>query len=114
MVRKFFDKKPSGSGVDGESNYQLKNELHKQIIRKCKKRKTYSSFRDNIWAVDLANIKLQSKYNKRIKYLLRAIDLFSKHAWDVPSKDKRRINIVNAFQTIISKGRKPNKKRINK
>ena len=34
---------------------------------------------------------------------------FSKYAWVVPIKDKRRISIVNAFQKIISKGRKPNK-----
>ena len=34
--------------------------------------------------------------------------LFSKHAWVVPLKDKRVIIIVNAFQQIISKGRKPN------
>ena len=43
--------------------------------------------------------------NKRIKYLLHAIDLFSKYAWAVPLKDKRGIAIVNAFQKIISKGR---------
>ena len=49
------------------------------------------------------------KYNKGIKYLLCAIDLFSKYAWVVPLKDKRGISIVNAFQKIISEGRKPNK-----
>ena len=38
-----------------------------------------------------------------------AIDLFSKYAWVVPLKDKRGSGIVNAFQEIISKGRKPNK-----
>ena len=38
-----------------------------------------------------------------------AIDLFSKYAWVVPLKDKRGISTVNAFQKIISKGRKPNK-----
>ena len=38
-----------------------------------------------------------------------AIDLFSKYAWIFPLKDKRGITIVNAFQKIISKGRKPNK-----
>ena len=48
MVYKFFDKKSSGSGID-ESNYQLPNELHKPIIEKFKKRKVYSSFKDNIW-----------------------------------------------------------------
>ena len=50
-----------------------------------------------------------SKYNKGIKYLLCAIDLFSKYAWVVPLKDKRGISIVNAFQKIISEGRKANK-----
>ena len=38
-----------------------------------------------------------------------AIDLLSKYAWVVPLKDKKGMNIVNAFQKIISKGRKPNK-----
>ena len=50
-----------------------------------------------------------SKYNKGIKYLLYAIDLFSKYVWVFPLKDKRGISIVHAFQKIISKGRKPNK-----
>ena len=79
------------------------------IIRKFKKRKVCSSFRDNIWGVDLADMQSVSKYNKGIKYLLCAIDLFSRYAWVVPLKDKRGIANVNAFQKIISKGRKPNK-----
>ena len=84
MVYKFFDKKSSGSGVAvSEPNYQLANELHRQIIRNFKKRKVYSSFRDNIWGVDLAFMQSLSKYNKGIKYLLCAIDLFSKYAWVV-------------------------------
>ena len=82
MVYKFFDKKfallnkPSGSGIANEPNYQLANELRKTIIRKFKKRKVYSSFRENIWGVDLADMQSLSKYNKGIKYLLCAIDLF--------------------------------------
>ena len=98
MVFKFFDKKSSGSGVATGPSYQLANELHKQIIRKFKRRKVYSSFRNNIRAVDLADMQSLSKYNKRIKYLLSAIDLFSKYAWVVPLKDKRGISIVNVFQ----------------
>ena len=50
-----------------------------------------------------------SKYNKEIKYLLSAVDLFSKYAWVISLKDKKGTNIVNAFQKIISKGRKRNK-----
>ena len=49
-----------------------------------------------------------SKYNKEIKYLLCAINLLSKYAWVVPLKDKKGVSIVNAFQKIISEGRKPN------
>ena len=37
IVYKFFDKKSSGSGVDAEPNYQLANELHRQVIRKFKR-----------------------------------------------------------------------------
>ena len=81
MVYKFFDKKTSGGGITNEPNYQLADELHKPIIRKFKKRKVYSSFRDNIWGVDLADMQSLNRYNKRIKYLLCAIDLFSKYAW---------------------------------
>ena len=58
MVSKFFDKKSKGSGIINEikENQQLANELHKPIIRKFKKRKVYSSFKDNVWSVDLADI----------------------------------------------------------
>ena len=109
MVYKFFDKKSSGSGIANEPNYQLANELHKPIIRKFKKRKVYSSFRDNIWGVDLADMQSLSKCNKGIKYFLCAINLFSKYTWVVPLKDKSGISIVNTFQKIIWKKRKPNK-----
>ena len=61
MVYKFFDKKSAGSGVNSMPNYQLANELHKQIIRKFKRGKVYSSFRDNIWGVDLAVMNPLSK-----------------------------------------------------
>ena len=44
MAYKFFDKKSSGSAVDTEPNYQIANELHKQIIRQFKRRKIYLKF----------------------------------------------------------------------
>ena len=37
MVYKFFDKKSSGGAIKAEPNYQLVNELHRQIMRKIKK-----------------------------------------------------------------------------
>ena len=43
IVYQFFDKKPSGSVVKNEnmSSQELAEELHKAIIRKVGKRKTY-------------------------------------------------------------------------
>ena len=132
MVYKFFDKKSTslnkskGRGIiasianksANEPNYQLANELHKPTIKNFKKRKVYSFFIDNIWGVDLANMQSLSKYNKRIKYLLCTIDLFSRYAWVVPLKDKKGVSTVNAFEKILSdsnsseaksKGRKASK-----
>ena len=98
MVYKCFDKKSSESGFVNEPNYQLANELDKPIIRKFKKRKVCSSFRDNIWGVYLADMQPLSKYNKGNKHLLCAIDFFSKYVWVVPLKDKKETSIVNVFQ----------------
>ena len=113
---KVADKKPVGSGAKHvntkitSQNEQLAEELHKSIIRKFKKRKVYSTFKDNIWAADLADMQLLSKYNKGIRFLFCVIDIFSKYAWAVPLKDKKGISIVKAFQSILKQSnRKPNK-----
>ena len=51
MVYKFFDKKSSGSGVASEPNYQLANELHRQIIRKLKRQKVFIHLLETIFGV---------------------------------------------------------------
>ena len=118
MVYKFLDSKVSGSGANLiPENEQLAEELHKPIIRIIEKRKIYSTFKDNIWSVDLADMQLLSKYNKGIRFLLCVIDIFSKYAWVVPLKDKKCISIVKAFQSILKQSnssRKPNKIWIDK
>ena len=120
MVLKPFVKKTVGSGVtmlanksaikSTPQNEQLAEELHKAIIRKFKKRKVYSAFKDNIWGADLADMQLMSKFNKEFRLLLCAIYIFSKYAWVVPLKDKKGVSIVNAFQKNFGDSkRKPNK-----
>ena len=134
MVYKRFDKKstaePSsleriGSGVKKlkntaksssleRSSSVLSDELHKPVITKFNKIKLYSQFKDNIWGVDLADMQSLSRKNKGIKYLLCAIDLFSKYAFVIPLKDKKGISTVNAFNKIIKQSnRKPNKIRVD-
>ena len=46
MVYKFFDEKTAGRGVTIPQNEKLADELHKPIIKKFKKRKVYSTFKD--------------------------------------------------------------------
>ena len=115
MVYKFLDKKTKGSGVTLANksipqNEQLAEELHKPIIRKFKRREVHSAFKDHIWAADLADMQLISKFNKGFRFLLCVIDIYSKYAWVVPLKDKKGVSIVNAFQSILNKSnRKLNK-----
>ena len=72
----------------------------KPIIRKLKKHKVYSSFRDNIWDADLRDIQLISKYNKEIRFSLFVINFFNKYALIVLLKDKKSIIVANTFQKI--------------
>ena len=120
MVYKFFDKKTSGgaatlankSAIENEnmSNKELAEELHKTIIRKFKKRKVDSTFIDNIWSADLADMQLISKFIRGIRFSLCVVDIFIKYAWVIPLKDKKGSTIINAFQKILKiSNRKPNK-----
>ena len=107
MVYKFFDKKSERNGAKQVNtkltpqNQQLAEELHKPIIRKFEKRKVHAAFKDNIWGADLADMQLLSKYNKRNRFLICVIDIFSKYTWVVPLKDKKSVSIVTAFQSIL-------------
>ena len=107
MFYKFFDKK-TGSGVS--VNEQLSEEFNKPVIKKFKRRKVYSKFKDNIWAAGLAEVESLSFKNKNVKYLLCVIDVFTKYAWVKPLKHKKRKTVLNAFIEILNKSnRKPNK-----
>ena len=81
MVYIVFDKKTSASGIKNEIifNKELAEELHKPIIRKFKKRKVHSTFIDNVWGTDLADMQLISKFNKKFRFLLCVIDIYSKY-----------------------------------
>ena len=46
-------------------------------------------------------MRLISKYNQVFLFLLRVIDIYSKYAWVVSSKDKKGIAIFNPFKKIL-------------
>ena len=95
---------------------QLVQELLKPIIKKKKKkRRVYFSFKDNVFGAALADMQQISNFNKGIRFLLCAIDIFNKEAWVVSLKHKKGVTITNVFQKVLDKlGRKPNKIWIDK
>ena len=117
MLYKFIDKKSASLEDKSSSGGAVKNEnmsYTNQLLENFKKRKVYSTFTDYIWGY-LADMQLISKFNKGIRFLLYAIDIFSKYAWVIPLKDKKRITITNGFQKILDEAnRKLNKISVNK
>ena len=76
---------------------------------KSLKEEKYSSYRDNIWGVYLADMQLISEFNTGIRFLLYVIGVFSKCAWIIPLNDKIGAAIINLFQSILNDSkRKPN------
>ena len=73
------------------SNQELAEELHKPIIIKFEKRKVNLPFIDNVSGADLADTQLISKFNKRIRFFICVIDIFSKHVWVIPLKGKKKV-----------------------
>ena len=72
-----------------------------QLLENLKKKKSLFILQRQYSGVDLADMQSLSKYNEGNKSFL--------YAWVVHIKDKNGTSVVNAFQKIVSEGRKPNK-----
>ena len=95
------------------SNKEVAEELHKPIIRKFSERKVRSSFINNIWRTDVADMQLISKFNEEIAFII--IIIFSKYTRVISLKDEKSITITNAFEKNLKESnRKPNKIWMNK
>ena len=71
-----------------------------EIIRKFEKRKVYSSFIDNIWGADFADMQLPSKFNKGFRYLLFVVDIYIKYAWVVLLNQKKVLQLLMLFKSF--------------
>ena len=95
MVLKSFYKRTCGANTFScviENKTILAEGLRKPIIRKFENQKVHSSFWDNIWGTDLADMQLINKFNKWVCFSLCA--MYSKYAWIIPLKDKKDITII--------------------
>ena len=57
---------------------------------------------DDLWEMDLIDLKKFSRNNKGNKYILAVIDCFSKFAWCLPIKNKTPVEIIRAFDCLFS------------
>ena len=55
-------------------------------------------------------MKLLSKQNKGIKYLLCVIDLFRKYAFVAPLKNKKGASVVKGFKKIVNESSRQSNK----
>ena len=84
------------------------------MIKTFKRRRAYARFRDNIWAVVLAEIRIFSSKILGVKYLLCVIDIFIKYAWVRPLKDKKAKTVIHGFVEVVNKSkRKPDELRVD-
>ena len=81
--------------------------LFKQIRRNFLRIPITVNHVDEQWQADLLDMSWFARYNDHVKYLLVTIDLFSRFAWIRPLKDKSATSIIQAFDLILSEGRKP-------
>ena len=64
---------------------------------------------DDIWSLDLLDLKDYGPENKGYRYVLVVIDNFSKYGRTIPLKNKNAQTIKHSFQNIIiNSKRKPN------
>ena len=63
---------------------------------------------DEQWTADLIEVINIAKYNRGYRYLLTVVDVFSKHGWVQPVKNKTGKAETEAFEKILKNGdRKP-------
>ena len=92
----------------------LSYSLHKPSRRTFKRNKVYAPEIDSLWKADLAFVQDVAKENDGVNYLLVVIDVFSKYVWVRPMKNKTAHSLLEAFDSILSEGRKPEKLRTDK
>ena len=81
--------------------------LQRPLRYKFKTRRVISQGIDALWDVDLADVSNLASENDGVRYLFVAIDVFSRHLWVVPVKNKRHESIIDGFKEIFESGRRP-------
>ncbi len=88
--------------LKGQETYTL----HRQVRHKFPRNKVIVDGIDELWDADLMDMVSLSAHNGGVRYMLVAIDIFSRYTWLRPLKSKQGKDVVQAFASIFAEGRK--------
>lgn len=89
-----------------DSKRGIVNELHRPARKNFVRRKVFVKGIDDLFQVDLVEMKPYAKVNKGKKYILMIIDVFSKYAWAVPLADKKGKSVAEAMRGVLEKSKR--------
>lgn len=75
--------------------------LHKPVISRFKRRKTYSKYPFDLWQADLADLSSIASHNDNYRFLLTCVDVFSRVARVLPIKNKSTKTVTSAFSKML-------------
>ena len=76
----------------------LAKEVFSPQITKFRRERLIPFYKDETWSADLINKSSLSKYNNNYKFILTVIDIFTKHAWAIPLKNKSGLSIIQVLK----------------
>ena len=75
--------------------------LHRPIVRKFPRRKTIVAGPNQQIQADLVDVSGHARHNENHKFILTAIDVFSKKAWAFPLKNKTGAEVARALSSLF-------------
>lgn len=81
--------------------------LHKPVRKRFPRNPYTVNNIDDVWELDLVDLATLSQHNDGYKYLLNAIDTFSKYAYSQPLRSKTGKAVTSAFQAILVSSSRP-------
>ena len=75
--------------------------MHRPVRRKFPRRKTFSKGIGDLYQADLMDLTSLANFNDSHRYVLVAIDVFSRYAFAVPLKTKGAVEVTKAFETGV-------------
>ena len=76
--------------------------LHKSVRKSFPRNRTIVSGLDAKWQIDLAVLESLAENNDGYKFILFAIDVFSRKTWAIPMENKSANATADAFKTLFN------------